>query len=637
MAKIDFPVATADGQVFVADTNVIYTYVGNPPAGYWSGYAGADSANLGDTFVKVAGDNMTGNLTLGTDKITLNATGSANFAGRVDGATFIVGDNPNSGNGTGSRLDVGKIYTARPSGTSFATYTTGNSTATSEITAEGTAKFAGNMSIGTTGSYTPSNPAISLNATNGSIIAAGTIKAGDLNVSSTTTRGASLGVSPATGQLIVQQTAAAVGTNKLVRVFHGDVSTVDITGDGSATFAGSLVTPDSGYRNSRGIKLYNTGIVQSVGVDISNVWMGFNTSDGPTGLATSTILANGSATFAGTGQFSSSASWPTTTVGKSGSRLLCGGDGIFTLWNETVGAGNYSSMNLGTKPGNNASALSGGIIRGGTVNATDGTGFLKFFVHDNTNSAVEIAEYKADGSANFSGDVVSRRVNTPYDQYSSLTQGGVDAQWFRSSDSKPARFYIGRSAENIFSSYLDGVPTAALRANGDLILGGTNVNSNPPSPNILLNAADGSASFAGPVYSAGNSSTDQNGWYASASQIGVQTASGFGNSTCFASYLGPATNSNRTIYFLANGSAEFDGNITAPNTFFNLEADDDTKYTTTTDADGVETRIYNGAVLDVKERLTKTDAALQALKTAAAAASDFAALKSAIATALANI
>ncbi len=83
MAKIDFPVATADGQIFEADNNVIYTYVGNPPAGYWSGYAGAGAENLGDIFVEVAGDNMTGNLTLGTDKITLNADGSAAFAGNI--------------------------------------------------------------------------------------------------------------------------------------------------------------------------------------------------------------------------------------------------------------------------------------------------------------------------------------------------------------------------------------------------------------------------------------------------------------------------------------------------------------------------------------------------------------------------
>jgi hypothetical protein len=82
-----------------------------------------------------------------------------------------------------------------------------------------------------------SAPNITLNAS-GSISAAGEIKAGNLTASSTTTRGASLGVSPATGQLLVQQTAAAGATNNLIRVFHGNVPTVNITGGGSAEFAG---------------------------------------------------------------------------------------------------------------------------------------------------------------------------------------------------------------------------------------------------------------------------------------------------------------------------------------------------------------------------------------------------------------
>ena len=37
MAQINFPVATANGQQFEADSGVIYTYVGTPPNGYWSG------------------------------------------------------------------------------------------------------------------------------------------------------------------------------------------------------------------------------------------------------------------------------------------------------------------------------------------------------------------------------------------------------------------------------------------------------------------------------------------------------------------------------------------------------------------------------------------------------------------------
>ena len=92
----------------------------------------------------------------------------------------------------------------------------------------------------------------------------------------------------------------------------------------------------------------------------------------------------------------------------------------------------------------------------------------------------------------------------------------------------------------------------------------------------------------------------------------------------------------------SDGSATFAGTVTSANSFaIQTEADDDTKYTSTTDVDeeGNETvtRVYNGEVLDVKDRLTKADNALKALKTAAAAAADFASLQSAIATALADI
>ena len=49
----------------------------------------------------------------------------------------------------------------------------------------------------------------------------------------------------------------------------------------------------------------------------------------------------------------------------------------------------------------------------------------------------------------------------------------------------------------------------------------------------------------------------------------------------------------------ADGSAEFDGNITAGNVTFNIEADNPANYTTTM-VDGEEVQVYNGPVLDVK-------------------------------------
>ncbi|MDA7436427.1 tail fiber domain-containing protein [Synechococcus sp. AH-601-B19] len=85
MAQINFPVATANGQTFEAPNGVIYTYNGTPPNGYWSGSFGSEGLNTLDArYVEKTGDNMSGDLTLGTDKITLDATtGSAAFAGSV--------------------------------------------------------------------------------------------------------------------------------------------------------------------------------------------------------------------------------------------------------------------------------------------------------------------------------------------------------------------------------------------------------------------------------------------------------------------------------------------------------------------------------------------------------------------------
>lgn len=84
-----------------------------------------------------------------------------------------------------------------------------------------------------------------------------------------------------------------------------------------------------------------------------------------------------------------------------------------------------------------------------------------------------------------------------------------------------------------------------------------------------------------------------------------------------------------------------DGNIQCKqlngnNVRINVEPNDPANYTTTT-IDGEEQQVYNGPTLDVKERLTKADVALQNLKTAVATAVDFAELKAAMTTALADI
>ena len=126
-------------------------------------------------------------------------------------------------------------------------------------------------------------------------------------------------------------------------------------------------------------------------------------------------------------------------------------------------------------------------------------------------------------------------------------------------------------------------------------------------------SANGSASFAdnvtiGPVNVSNTSNTGSILWKD-------------GGISCIVTdgplFRGYSTGGSSPTSQISNqGDAVFSGNVSAGNVTFSLPS---------------------GAVLDVKDRLTKVDGALQALKTAAAASTDFAALKAAIATALCDI
>ena len=88
MAKLDFPSASASP--FIAPNGVTYTYIGVEPNGHWSGTEADGSTSLEAKFVEIAGDDMSGDLTLGTNKITLDATaGSAEFAGNVKSNNYL--------------------------------------------------------------------------------------------------------------------------------------------------------------------------------------------------------------------------------------------------------------------------------------------------------------------------------------------------------------------------------------------------------------------------------------------------------------------------------------------------------------------------------------------------------------------
>ena len=207
---------------------------------------------------------------------------------------------------------------------------------------------------------------------------------------------------------------------------------------------------------------------------------------------------------------------------------------------------------------------------------------------------------------------------------------------------------------------------------------------------LSLNA-DGSAEFAG-IVGIGNYTSDEgNTNYVriyDGGGIRINRSSGT-NAESFTIYDGPASDaSNKRIILSSDGSATFSsvgstsvlfGNLTNGGTCtrinssgifgetfgvtsnlpaqfpygtsgasgrnlevfgglqINSEPDNPANYTTTTDAEGNETQVYNGPTLDVKERLTRTSAALTALKAAASDNSTtLADLKSAFVAALAD-
>ncbi len=134
--------------------------------------------------------------------------------------------------------------------------------------------------------------------------------------------------------------------------------------------------------------------------------------------------------------------------------------------------------------------------------------------------------------------------------------------------------------------------------------------------------ANGSANFAGTIQSAGRylclrETTDnslnffmaRNANLAGGAYHHVMTGEGY--------YIGGSspTGENAKISLFMNGDANFTGNVTPSNVVLNLEADDDTKYTTTTDEDGNETRVYNGETLDVKALLLTLQTAASRIET----------------------
>jgi hypothetical protein len=106
-------------------------------------------------------------------------------------------------------------------------------------------------------------------------------------------------------------------------------------------------------------------------------------------------------------QFGTTA-WPTSYVGKTGSRVLIGNSGELLLWNEAAAvSGNLSTMFVGAKSGPSATIIAGGAIKAGIENITDFSGFLTLSTQAADATMVENLRITSTGNVNIStGNVV---------------------------------------------------------------------------------------------------------------------------------------------------------------------------------------------------------------------------------------
>ena len=195
--------------------------------------------------------------------------------------------------------------------------------------------------------------------------------------------------------------------------------------------------------------------------------------------------------------------------------------------------------------------------------------------------------------ASFGGGNVTLNANGSISNKALRLVDDVNNTWFYAPVNLNSVDYVFATKNQSGTSAVGtGLWTAGVTKSGVLNMGDL---GNGGNVRIALDGSDGSATFAGTVRSKGAFVSD--GYDAF-------------------SYLFQGFNAGgaETVKIFSTGNATFAGTITANNVTFNLEADDDTKYTATTNEDGEQTLVYNGAVLDVKERIQNVLARMDAME-----------------------
>jgi len=246
----DFPVSTFDN-----DSGYI-TSADIPPGtvSYWN--------KVGDTLEPVTD---TDNVDIGGGTITLNADGGitagsifANVA--ADGNAALRGYY--SSGTQGIRLGY---QSTNPAGEMESAFFASDGTKNIRwVNYDGSSEFAGDMAIGTTGSFTPSTPAISLNAADGSAEFAGELK---VAVANNWDPALWIGSSSDANPGVYADGGGSLNCVNLNVGDKGATANISLSTDGSATFAGSVQTGDqiSIYRKTTDASKYLLAAKSDIG------------------------------------------------------------------------------------------------------------------------------------------------------------------------------------------------------------------------------------------------------------------------------------------------------------------------------------------------------------------------------------
>ena len=272
MATLQFPDSPGPNAVYDAPNGVQYVWTGE----YWAANDAEDKYDA--RYVKVTGDNMTGDLTLGGDKIDLDASSGAITA---NGNITVGGWDTTSDTTNGVRVYTAGLVDIQRNSTStssaFRIYK-GTDNVFS-ITSLGGIQSKGGIKLG---GVLPGSPNIELNASDGSITAAGNTFIGPGTETNTTTTGLVLKPTVSGGSMAIYGDGNAAVKALNVWDGSGGASVASISHDGSASFGS---TDSSGRRvridnlNDNGAALFIYGSTDRSYGDMCTIQCGTNAGD----------------------------------------------------------------------------------------------------------------------------------------------------------------------------------------------------------------------------------------------------------------------------------------------------------------------------------------------------------------------